>query len=232
LTQWQAFWPTSLAAVNGNIAFAVWEDTRSGWGAHGGLGVLSPQPAGTKGFAAQSAGVGTGQWAVALSPARAAKPARSVAERLIQADILLPVVATGADRVAAALDAIGLTVGEQETIFTTLLSGADNDLVPSPAAKQRTHTGRLSYPVYTSITDVLDWARSLADQPSLDLLRNAGALGINLLCDQADALVWLTLALMDPKAQSPLIAELSDTQVQLELLSLTRDLSALAALAY
>ena len=55
-------------------------------------------------------------------------------------------------------------------------------------------------PVYMTVADILDWAQILAGPTSADQLRQAGALGLNLLCDQADELFWLALAMLDPTA--------------------------------
>ena len=61
-------------------------------------------------------------------------PPGSYTERLIQADLLLPVVGQDAARVAGALDAIGLSQGEQETTFLDLPSLVDMDLLAAAAA--------------------------------------------------------------------------------------------------
>ncbi len=72
------------------------------------------------------------------------------------------------------------------------------------------------------VKDLTDWATELAD--GLDLVRQAGQLGINLLADQADELFFIVAAIME----NPPLPELNDAQVQVELRSLARDLSELA----
>jgi hypothetical protein len=57
------------------------------------------------------------------------------------------------------------------------------------------------------------------------VIGQAGQLGINLLADQADELFFIIAAIL---AKTDAQRELRDPQVQLELLSLARDLSALA----
>jgi hypothetical protein len=86
-------------------------------------------------------------------------------------------------------------------------------------------------PVWMTVADILDWAQNLAGPTSADYLRQAGALGLNLICDQADELFWLVLAMLDPTATAQITA-LGDTEVQLELFSLATDLNTLANLAY
>jgi hypothetical protein len=158
---------------------------------------------------------------------------RTYAERLIQADLLLPVVGQDASRVAAALDAIGLSQGEQETTFVNLLSLVDLDLLPipeNPAAPPAPPGPQSTIPVSATITDLLDWTASLADATTLDLVRQAGQLGLDLIADQADELFWLVVAMLDP-ATPRQVPELGDAQVQQELLTLARDLTLLASLA-
>jgi hypothetical protein len=167
----------------------------------------------------------------------------SYAERLIQADLLLPVVGQDASRVAGALDAIGLSQGEQETTFITLQSLVDADLIgsglPTPPAPPDPNSVIV---MRTTITDILDWTASMADAKTLDLLRQAGQLGLNLIADQADELFWLVMALLQPHVPpgaptgtlpAPLdqMIELGDAQVQTELFTLARDLNLLANLA-
>ena len=67
-----------------------------------------------------------------------------------------------------------------------------------------------------TVADILDWTQILAGPSSSDQLRQAGALGLNLICDQADELFWLTMAMLDPTATAQIPA-LADTEVQLEL---------------
>jgi hypothetical protein len=159
-------------------------------------------------------------------------PLGSYTERLIQADLLLPVVGQDAMRVAGALDAIGLSQGEQETAYLNLLSLVDMDLLLPAAATLSPPTipTGAALTVNTSVTDILDWTASMADAKMLDLIRQAGQLGLDLIADQADELFWLVVALLDPSAQAQL-TELSDVQVQTELLTLARDLNLLAGLA-
>jgi hypothetical protein len=191
----------------------------------------------------------------------------SFAEKMIQADLLLPVIAQDASRVADSLTAIGFTAGEQETTFATFWSAVDGDLLPTlgtaipggsiqpppswtvlnglqTSGDSGTTTGiPTPIPVYMTVADIVDWAQNLAGPNSADLLRNAGALGLNLLCDQADELFWLALAMLDPtilgatpatagRPSTGPITALADTEVQLEVASLATDLNTLANLAY
>jgi hypothetical protein len=167
----------------------------------------------------------------------------SYAERLIQADLLLPVLGQDASRVAGALDAIGLSQGEQETTFVTLQSLVDMDLLPIPVPPATPASpGGSAILVRSTVTDILDWTASMADAKTLDLLRQAGQLGLNLIADQADELFWLVIAMLQPSvppgapsgtqpAPQDQMVELGDAQVQTELLTLARDLNLLANLA-
>jgi hypothetical protein len=214
----------------------------------GGLGSLAPKP----GFGPTLAlGPPSSQalWRMAvISPGLPLLPPPPVlppsyAERLIQADLLLPVVGQDAARVAGALDAIGLSQGEQETTFVDLQSLVDMDLLPPPfpSPPPTPPTVNSVINVRTTVTDVLDWTASMADAMTLDLLRQAGQLGLNLIADQADELFWLVIALLQPPVPPPPPAfppapqdqmpELGDAQVQTELLTLARDLNLLANLA-
>ena len=69
-------------------------------------------------------------------------PQLSYAEKMIRADLLLPVIAQDASRVEDDLAAIGFTSGEQETTFAWFWSAVDADLLPPlPAAGSSTgHT--------------------------------------------------------------------------------------------
>jgi hypothetical protein len=195
-----------------------------------GLGHLGPQP-----------GVGS---PLALGPASAqalyrlavigsggAPSPGSYAERLITADLLLPVIGQDASRVGGALNAIGLSPGEQETIFLDLQSLVDMDIlgagIPAPLAVPPAGS---FVPVHTTVTDVLDWSAGMADATVTDLVRQAGQLGLNLIADQADELFWLVVAMLYPGAAAQM-DELGDAQVQMGLLTLARDLNLLANLA-
>jgi hypothetical protein len=176
-------------------------------------------------------------------------PTASYAEKMIQVDILLPVIAQDASRVETDLTAVGFTSGEQETYFAWFWSAVDSDLLSSTSVAVPTPPNWLvladgskylpagasslpnPIPVWMTVADILDWARNLAGPTSADNLRQAGALGLNLICDQADELFWLVLAMLDPTA-SMQIPALNDTEVQLELYSLATDLNTLANLAY
>jgi hypothetical protein len=195
-----------------------------------------------------------------LNSTKLGTPGLSFAEKMIQADLLLPVIAQDASRVADSLAAIGYTAGEQETTFATFWSLVDADLLPTPAELagagitipqptsgwtvfsaahgMATSSALLvgpfvptPIPVYMTVADILDWAQNLAGPSSTDQLREAGALGLNLLCDQADELFWLALAMLDPTASTQITA-LADTEVQLEVSSLATDLNTFANLAY
>lgn len=208
----------------------------------GGLGSLSPQPGvpPTRAFGPADAQA-LFRLAV-ISPGLPPLPQplqpRTYAERLIQADLLLPVVGQDASRVEAALDAIGLSPGEQETTFVDLLSLVDMDLlppadpnsVPPPPDPPAPPGPQSVIPVHTTVTDVLDWTAGMADATTLDLIRQAGQLGLDLIADQADELFWLVVAMLDPSIPGQ-VPELGDAQVQQELLTLARDLTLLANLA-
>ena len=168
----------------------------------------------------------------------------SYAERMIQADLLMPVIAQDATRAEDDLAAIGFTAGEQETTFAWFWSAVDADLitakppanpVPTPPVVAPAPGGYAGppnpIPIWMTVADILDWAQTLAGPTSADYLRQAGALGLNLICDQADELFWLVLAMLDPTASAQIPA-LGDTEVQLELVSLATDLKTLADLAY
>jgi hypothetical protein len=163
------------------------------------------------------------------------QPLYSFSERMIRADQLLPVLSHDSDQVAGALDAIGFGPGAQETVpIPNLLSFTDNDLDPNahdyyfvllPILRARQQN--LAFGL--TVKDLLDWASDLAGGSGYDLLRRAGQLGLDLLADQADELFWIVATLLyQPPDQIP---ELRDTQVQIELRSLARDLSALADLS-
>jgi hypothetical protein len=158
----------------------------------------------------------------------------SYAERMIQTDLLMPVIAQDASRAGDDLTAIGFTAAEQETTFAWFWSAVDADLLttaPVPVPSTWSVLTMNPIPVYMTVADILDWAQTLAGPASADQLRNAGALGLNLICDQADELFWLVLAMLDPTASAQIPA-LADTEVQLELVSLATDLNTLANLAY
>jgi len=195
-----------------------------------GLGHLGPQPGGGTILALGPASAQALFRLAVVSPG-GTPLSGSYAERLIQADLLLPVVAQDASRVQAALDAIGLSPGEQETTFVDLQSLVDMDILgagtPVPLAPPLPGS---FVTVHTTITDVLDWSAGLADATVTDLIRQAGQLGLNLIADQADELFWLVVAMLYPGAAAQM-PELGDAQVQQELLTLTRDLNLLANLA-
>jgi hypothetical protein len=171
----------------------------------------------------------------------------SYAEKMIQADLLRPVIAQDASRVEDSLAAVGYSSGEQETTFAWFWSAVDADqlpafggaaTLPSPpvwtvlnSVTNAKPTALTPIPVYMTVADILDWAQELAGQSSSDQLRNAGALGLNLLCDQADELFWLALAMLDQMASTQIPA-LADSEVQLEVASLATDLNTFANLAY
>jgi hypothetical protein len=195
-----------------------------------GLGNLGPQPGTSPPLALGPASV-QAQFRLAVIGTGGAPPLGSYAERLIQADLLLPVIGQDASRVAGALDAIGLSAGEQETTFIDLQSLVDMDLLTGgiPAPLVPPPVGSV-VTAHTTVTDILDWTASMADAKVVDLLRQAGQLGLNLIADQADELFWLTVAMLYPGAAAQM-PELGDAQVQQELLTLARDLNLLANLA-
>ena len=204
----------------------------------GGLGSLTPQP-GVGDTLALGPPSTQAQFRIAvIKPGTISQVASlSYAEKLIQGDLLLPIVGQDASRVAGALDAIGLSQGEQETTFLSLPSLVDADLLNKSVVPNPPDAGS-SILVRTTITDILDWTSSMADASTLDLVRQAGQLGLNLIADQADELFWLVVALLQPAlppgtqpAAQDQMAELGDAQVQTELLTLARDLNLLANLA-
>jgi hypothetical protein len=232
LSQWLAY-----IKQEPNIPSLPWDPRLKGR-LIGGLGSLTPQP-GTGDTLALGPPSTQAQFRIAvIKPGTLSQQASlSYAEKLIQADLLLPIVGQDASRVAGALDAIGLSQGEQETTFPSLLSLVDADLlgkkvVPNPPDEDSSILVRIT------ITDILDWTSSMADASTLDLVRQAGQLGLNLIADQADELFWLVVALLQPAlpagtqpAAQDQMAELGDAQVQTELLTLARDLNLLANLA-
>jgi hypothetical protein len=262
-TQWNNFWSLALEASPASSAgpptvpWSLWEWTHVNPPppVPSGLGTLLPAAA-----AAPLVPFGPGgpqlarqaYWQVGViqNPPAANIPGQSYAEKIIKADLLLPVIAQDASRLEADLTAIGFTSGEQETTFAWLWSAVDADLIapaffaaalPQPPNWQVLSSATYMpigatllaspIPVWMTVADILDWAQNLAGPTSADYLRQAGALGLNLICDQADELFWLVVAMLDPIATAQ-IAALGDTEVQLELLSLATDLNTLANLAY
>jgi hypothetical protein len=171
------------------------------------------------------------------SPGRPLYP--SFRERMIRADLVLPVLARDCDQVVGALDAIGFGPGPRElTPLTGLLTSVDQVvLVPAQTAvgiaRDVPGPSTVGLPVLltqgqaVTISDVLGWATDLASGSGYDLLRQAGQLGLDLLADQADELFWIVGGIL---ARPPLPA-LGDAQVALTLGNLARDLSALADLS-
>lgn len=256
-TQWNNFWslalkgsPTSSAGP-ATVPWSLWE-----WP----LGMLPPPvssglgsllPAASAGLPLIPFGPGGPQlaqqafWQVGvIQNPNANTLSQSYAEKMIKADLLLPVIAQDASRVETDLTAVGFTSGEQETNFAWFWSEVDADLiavktpapaVPTPPVRAPAPGGYAGpstpIPIWMTVADILDWAQNLAGPTSADYLRQAGALGLNLICDQADELFWLVLAMLDPTATAQIPA-LGDTEVQLELVSLATDLNTLANLAY
>jgi hypothetical protein len=186
-----------------------------------GLGNLGPQPGVPPTMALGPASAQAQFRLAVISPGPPPGPALSFAERLIQTDLLLPVVAQDA--------------AEQETTYLNLQSLVDLDLLPFVVAPPPPLPGPALpvgsfVPVQVTLTDILDWTASMAGAPELELVRKAGQLGLNLIADQADELFWLVIALLYPNPGAGL-AELTDAQVQAELLTLARDLELLADLA-
>lgn len=160
---------------------------------------------------------------VSKSPGRLST---SYSQRLIMANLLLPSVAQDAAQVAGALDAVGFGPGQQETFpIGNVNSDVDSDLVPGtpmPICQAKEPPGGNG----PTVKDLLDWAVELSDASALEVIGQAGQLGINLLADQADELFFIILGILANAAVQP--GELRDPQVRLELLSLARDLSELA----
>jgi hypothetical protein len=256
--QWFAFWTSALqgrlAGLATPITWQLWEPGLSVPPVASGLGNLLPLPpgAGTPQFplGPQSPGaLSQAPWQVAvfnIPTPRGPSQAQSYAERMIQADLLLPVIAQDAGQVESAMEAIGYSRGEQETSFVEFWSGVDSDLLPplagppswwtvlngsTPPGAMAANPNLGPTPVYMTVADILDWAQNLVGPNSGDLLRQAGALGLNLMCDQADELFWLALAMLDPTASAQIPA-LADSEVQLEVASLATDLNSFANLAY
>jgi hypothetical protein len=233
LSEWLGYQVTQLPPGTNP---SPWE---AGLGARGsglgGFGGLGPSP-GIGSPLAMGPASTQAQFRLAVIQPGGTPPPGSYTERLIQADLLLPVVGQDAARVAGALDAIGLSQGEQETTYLNLPSLVDMDLLlptPLPAGLPPPPAPPLPtviLNVNTSVTDVLDWMAGLADAKTLDLVRQAGQLGLDLIADQVDELFWLVVAMLDPSVVTQL-PELGDVQVQQELLTLARDLNMLAGLA-
>jgi hypothetical protein len=231
LNQWMAYLPYQLTIP-------------PPWGAPGSLfprvlppGSLANLGATLGGGATMALGPATPQnfLRLAVISLGAAPSTPSYAERLIQADLLLPVLGQDAGRVAGALDAIGLSAAEQETTYVAIQSLVDMDLLrPGPPPGTPASLAGPPPPgfsvvnVQMTVTDILDWTASMADAAALDLIRQAGQLGLNLLADQADELFWIVIGLLYPGTQ---MTELGDAQVQTELITLARDLNLLANLA-
>jgi hypothetical protein len=245
---WKAYqyqgapFPWSLKDVDGNLlpTPAMWPDAiYQRKNNFGGLAALTSGGTATEPFNLLGSPVGPAVRQLVLgqgaSNATVPPPLFSFSERMIRADLLLPVLSSDADQVAGALDAVGFGPGPQETTpIPDLQSASDADLAPADAADP---VALLALPIQMAqqqiptfgptVKDLLDWARDLAGGAGYDLLRQAGQLGLDLLADQADELFWVVAALLE----NPPMPELSDTQVRLELLSLARDLSALADLS-
>jgi hypothetical protein len=279
-TQWNNFWSLALqnngpfpSALRPSWSLWEWKSADIPPAVSSGLGNLlgQPHPGGGFNFIAFGPGSGPGQqpaipqqanqapWLIGVidNPQAQNITAQSYAEKMIQADLLLPVIAQDASRVEDDLTAIGFTAGEQETTFALFSSAVDADLIttavavtlpsiplgyqlrpkptgslpPGVATLPPGVTAMTPIPVIMTVADILDWAQSLAGPTSSDQLRQAGALGLNLICDQADELFWLVLAMLDPTATAQIPA-LGDSEVQLELSSLATDLNTLANLAY
>jgi hypothetical protein len=150
----------------------------------------------------------------------------SYSQRLINVNLLLPNVVQDTAQVAGALDAVGFGPGQQETVpIGNVISAVDSDLFTGttmPILQAREPTGGKG----PTVKDLLDWAAELSDAPALDVIGQAGQLGINLLADQADELFFIILDILGGANVQPV--ELRDPQVRLELISLARDLSELA----
>jgi hypothetical protein len=257
-SQWRLFWantsqlflPFQLVPQqsSGVTLWPLWEPQISPAAVKGGLGSLLPPQGGN----AQLVGLGPQgprqaqqtpfQTAVIVGGQSQSPPQQSFAVKMIQADLLLPVIAQDSARLGDALDAIGLTTGEQETDFITFWSAVDSDLLdapqtttkpplPDPGNGWKILTKSKPIPVYMTVADIVDWAKNLAGPSSVDQIRQAGALGLNLLCEQADELFWLALAMLDPTATTQQPA-LGDAEVQLTVVSLAQDLNLFANLAY
>lgn len=231
LGQWFAFGQTDPT-----IPLPPWEAGLAARGP-GGLGSLGPAP-GVPPVLALGPASAQADWRLAVIKPGGTPPSGSYTERLIQADLLLPVVGQDAVRVSAALDAIGLSQGEQETTYLTVQSLVDMDLLlPAPpppppplALPPAPPLPQTAIPVITTVSDVVDWTASMADAKTIDLVRQAGQLGLDLIADQADELFWLIVGMLSPNAQTQM-PELGDAQVQQEMLTLLRDLNLLAGLA-
>jgi hypothetical protein len=249
--QWNTFWPNAITGSNppalpmpANWFFwSLWEPEDLAPALEpntGGLGSLGPPRYGgtVYGIGPQSP---QATWQLGLISNPPAPTPESYAEKMIRADLLLPVIAQDAASAENALTAVGYSTGEQATDFAWLWSAVDADLLTALVPKPPNwvldgggHPARIDLtpiPVWMTVADILDWAQNLTGASNSDLLRQAGALGLNLLCDQADELFWLVLALLDPTATAQIPA-LADSEVQLEMFSLATDLSQLANLAY
>jgi hypothetical protein len=166
--------------------------------------------------------------------ATTSQPSNSFSQRAIDAQRLLPVLAQDAIAISSALDAIGFGPGAQEAIPLNELENSfvDADLTPAGAiaanfsvqlrrAKESKVDG--DGPV---ARDIIDWATDISQ--GLDLVASASQLGLNLLADEADELFYVVQAILT--TDDPSVTELTDGQVQVELLTLARDLSLVADL--
>jgi hypothetical protein len=262
--EWSTFWGNVLQGMPQNpVTWQLWEPgLATSPPVRSGLGSLLPQvshPTNWRAF-----GPGGPQlpeqapWRIGVLDHPNPVSGLSYAEKMIQADLLLPVIAQDASAVTGALNAVGFSAAEQQTTFVTFWSAVDADLLPtypptlpsplpkiprppqSPGWKALTDLESASgtvipvptpIPVFMTVADVLDWAQNLAGPSSTDQLRQAGALGLNLLCDQADELFWLALAMLDPTASAQ-VSALADPEVQLNVAALASDLNNFANLAY
>jgi len=271
-----SLWETSPSAVpdGTSSAFSTKAPSDSPWPT-GGLNLLGPQPPQPASVSGQLGPVAqqTDYWVALVmnSPSRWLGK-QSLTERLIRADLLLPVIADDADRVTAALDAIGFSRGEQETTQLSFWSYVDFDLLnledppyvvtttspltispPGNAGPTKLpYWGSLSpqpplfyssyvntsrsvtncpIPVYCTVADILDWARTITTSSAMDQIRTAGALGLDLICEQAEELFWLVLSMLDQSVTATQLPELGDAQVQIELVATLYDLDQLASLA-
>jgi hypothetical protein len=154
-------------------------------------------------------------------------PTGTFSQRLITANLLLPVISQDAARVAGALDAIGFGPGPQETTpINGLQSAVDVDLDSHGVAFDFEPVLQAQAPVDgpgPTIKDILDWAADLSGGGSRDLIGQAGQLGLNLIADEADELFFIVIAVL-----TDLPDPFDDTQTQIELRSLARDLNELA----
>ena len=136
-TEWNVFWSNALSPPSRPATWSLWENAPGvlrlpGPGGLGPLLLSIPPPATLTVLGPRSSQLPMQAplRLAAISPIPLALlPGPSYAERMIQVNMLLPVIAEDASRVANSLTAAGFTTGEQEAQFTEFWSAVDGDLL-------------------------------------------------------------------------------------------------------